>query len=152
MSDPKRLVPPASGKLYKQQSWSPNWQAEEVWTKLKANQRRSRRRTKSVTDDDMTELKACFELGFGFESDEVEGDRRLSDVFPALELYRAVNKMSRSSSSSSIASSSCESIGSAESVIDLGMFMYTCYVFRRRRNQDFKIPNLSKIINPGLRK
>ncbi|KAK1402530.1 putative Glutamate receptor 2 plant [Heracleum sosnowskyi] len=117
MSDQKRHLPPAGAKLYKQQSWSPNWQAEEVWSKLKANQRRSRRRSKSVTDDDLTELKACFELGFGFESDEIEGDRRLSDVFPALELYRAVNKMSRSSSSSSIASSSCESL--AESVIDL---------------------------------
>ncbi|XP_074330245.1 uncharacterized protein LOC141667594 [Apium graveolens] len=119
MSDQKRQLPPASGKLYKQQSWSPNWQAEEVWTKLKANQCRKIRRSKSVTDDDLTELKACFELGFGFESDDLEGDRRLSDVFAALELYRAVNKMSRSSSLSSIASSSYESIGSGESVIDL---------------------------------
>lgn len=128
MSNQKRQLPPASGKLYKQQSWSPNWPAEEVWTKLKANQRRKIHRSKSVTDDDLTELKACLELGFGFESDEIEGNRRLSDVFPALELYRAVNKMSRSSSSSSIASSSCESTGSGESVIDLGMIIYCLYL------------------------
>ena len=44
---------------------------------------------KSVTDDDIDELKACIELGFGFD-DEVDG--HLSDTLPALPFYYAVNK------------------------------------------------------------
>lgn len=43
-----------------------------------------------MTDEDLDELKACIELGFGFDSPKV--DRRLSDTLPALELYYAVNK------------------------------------------------------------
>jgi hypothetical protein len=64
--------------------------------------------SKSLSDDDLQELKACFELGFGFDSPEF--DSKLSHTIPALELYHAVNKqynkhsLSRSSSSSSIVS------------------------------------------------
>ncbi|XP_011069489.1 uncharacterized protein LOC105155313, partial [Sesamum indicum] len=47
-------------------------------------------RSRSVTDEDLDELKACIELGFGFDSAEM--DQRLSDTFPAYGLYYAVNK------------------------------------------------------------
>ncbi|KAG5241417.1 Polycomb group protein [Salix suchowensis] len=60
--------------LYKQHSWSPDIYRDEAWLKRK----------------DLDELKGCIELGFGFDSPEV--DPRLSDTFPALELYYAVNK------------------------------------------------------------
>ena len=67
-----------------------------------------------MTDEDLDELKACIELGFGFDSPEV--DQRLSDTLPALGLYYAVSKnynetVSKSASSPS-AASDCDSIPS----------------------------------------
>ncbi|KAL6963248.1 hypothetical protein U1Q18_035023 [Sarracenia purpurea var. burkii] len=91
--------------LFKQHSWSPDTLHDETWSRRKCNHKlRRRRRCKSVTDDDLDELKACFELGFRFDSPEI--DPKLSDTFPALELYQSVNKhytrsLSRSSSSAS---------------------------------------------------
>ncbi|KAL4379871.1 hypothetical protein GQ457_02G007830 [Hibiscus cannabinus] len=75
--------------LYKQQSWSPDIIRNEAWLRKKGN--RKNRRSKSVTDEDLDELKACIELGFGFDSPQVL-DQRLSDTLPALGLYQAVNK------------------------------------------------------------
>ncbi|CAN1221279.1 hypothetical protein LINGRAPRIM_LOCUS225, partial [Linum grandiflorum] len=90
---PIYLPPPPSFKLpsaplYKQHSWSPDIYRDEAWLRRKKNSKN--RRTKSVTDEDVDELKACIELGFGFDSPEV--DQRLSDTLPALGLYHAVNK------------------------------------------------------------
>ncbi|CAK8539734.1 unnamed protein product [Lathyrus sativus] len=80
-----------SSPLLKQKSWSPDLYRDEAWLRRKGNWKN--RRSKSVTDEDVDELKACIELGFGFESSpEVETDRRLVDTLPALELYHAVNK------------------------------------------------------------
>ncbi|XP_019421664.1 PREDICTED: uncharacterized protein LOC109331550 isoform X2 [Lupinus angustifolius] len=80
-----------SNSLYKQRSWSPDANRDEAWLRRKGNWKN--RRSKSVTDEDVDELKACIELGFGFESSpEVELDQRLSDTLPALGLYYAVNK------------------------------------------------------------
>ena len=67
-----------------------------------------------MTDEDLDEFKACIELGFGFDSPEV--DQRLSDTLPALGLYYAVSKnynetVSKSASSPS-AASDCDSIPS----------------------------------------
>ncbi|KAJ7944422.1 Protein of unknown function (DUF1685) [Quillaja saponaria] len=77
--------------LYKQRSWSPDAYRDEAWLRRKGNSKN--RRSKSVTDEDLDELKACIELGFGFDSSpEVELDQRLSDTLPALGLYYAVNK------------------------------------------------------------
>ncbi|GMI68833.1 hypothetical protein like AT4G33985 [Hibiscus trionum] len=75
--------------LYKQQSWSPDIIRNEAWLRKKGN--RKKQRSKSVTDEDLDELKACIELGFGFDSPEAP-DQRLSDTLPALGLYQAVNK------------------------------------------------------------
>ncbi|KAF8406316.1 hypothetical protein HHK36_008402 [Tetracentron sinense] len=75
--------------LYKQRSWSYDTYRDEAWSRRKGNNIR-RRRSKSVTDEDLDELKACIELGFGFDSPNM--DQRLSDTFPALGLYYAVNK------------------------------------------------------------
>ncbi|KAK7362631.1 hypothetical protein VNO77_04749 [Canavalia gladiata] len=100
--------------LYKQQSWSPDMLREEAWQRRKDNHvsigSDRHRQSKSFSEDDLDELKACIELGFGFESPEI--DPKLSNTIPALELYHAVNKqynnhsLSRSSSSSSIVSDS----------------------------------------------
>ncbi|KAL3646282.1 hypothetical protein CASFOL_011462 [Castilleja foliolosa] len=82
------LPPPHAAPLYKQNSWSPDSHREEAWLRQKAGRRN--RRSRSVTDEDLDELKACIELGFGFDSPEI--DQRLSDTFPAYGLYYAVNK------------------------------------------------------------
>ena len=111
--------------LFKQRSWSPDIHRDKEWQKLKLKQlRRDRhrhRRSKStdaagvdVTDDDVKELKACFDLGFGFDPSN-DLDPKLTQAFPALELYAAVNRqynnriLSRSSSSLSSDSSSSSS-------------------------------------------
>ncbi|KAK4340230.1 hypothetical protein RND71_041692 [Anisodus tanguticus] len=118
--------------LFKYKSWSPEIQHEEAWLKRRqshrmrlAADRRSmslisddhhrsmtltaanRRHSMSVTDEDLEELRACFELGFGFDSNS-DLDPKLTKAFPALELYQAVNKLSRSSSSVSTVTSECD--------------------------------------------
>ncbi|KAE9607279.1 hypothetical protein Lal_00025729 [Lupinus albus] len=99
--------------LYKQQSWSPDMIREEAWQRRKESHVISNRRhklNKSLSDDDLEELKACIELGFGFDSPKF--DPKLSNTIPALTLYHAVNKqynnhtLFRSSSTSSLASES----------------------------------------------
>uniref|UniRef100_A0A2P2JDV9 Uncharacterized protein MANES_13G124400 n=1 Tax=Rhizophora mucronata TaxID=61149 RepID=A0A2P2JDV9_RHIMU len=76
--------------LYKQHSWSPDFYRDEAWGRRKGN--RKDQRSKSVTDDDLDELKGCIELGFGFDSPDHQMNQRLSDTLPALGLYYAVNK------------------------------------------------------------
>ncbi|KAB2094614.1 hypothetical protein ES319_A02G171400v1 [Gossypium barbadense] len=115
---------PSLSQLYKQRSWSPDINRDEAWLRRKG--KIEKRRSKSVTDEDLDELKACIELGFGFEFDSTELDQRLSSTFPALGLYYAVNKnyndvVSRSVSSPS-AASDCDSIpspvGSPHAIFD----------------------------------
>lgn len=82
---------PIRSSLYKQKSWSPDSFRDEAWQRRKnTHDFRGNRRSKSVTDEDVEELKACFELGFDFDSPEM--DQRLSDTFPAYGLYYAVSK------------------------------------------------------------
>ncbi|KAL5752960.1 hypothetical protein ACOSP7_023142 [Xanthoceras sorbifolium] len=117
--------PPAPAPLHKQHSWSPDIFRDEAWLRRKGNIKN--KRSKSVTDEDLDELKACIELGFSFDSPEV--DQRLSDTLPALELYYAVNKqynestvVSKSSVPSS-AASDCETpspLGSPHAILALG--------------------------------
>ncbi|XP_024013711.1 uncharacterized protein LOC18021356, partial [Eutrema salsugineum] len=85
----RRIHAPPYNSLLKQHSWSPDLIREEAWSKRRDTSRR--RRGKSLTDDDLDELKASFELGFGFGSPEI-ADPRLSNTLPALELYFAVQK------------------------------------------------------------
>ncbi|XP_054810278.1 uncharacterized protein LOC129311830 [Prosopis cineraria] len=88
---PQIRAEPVAPPLYKQRSWSPDAFRDEAWLRRKGNWKN--RRSKSVTDEDVNELKACIELGFGFGSSrEVELDQRLSDTLPALELYYVVNE------------------------------------------------------------
>ncbi|PNX72461.1 hypothetical protein L195_g028351, partial [Trifolium pratense] len=107
--------PPPPRRLYKHVSWSPDMLREEAWNRkkhdhLSRSRSSSHLLSKSLSEDDLEELKACFELGFGFDSPEF--NPKLSHTIPALKLYHAVNKqynkhslsMSRSSSSSSIVS------------------------------------------------
>ncbi|KAJ3671496.1 hypothetical protein LUZ60_007575 [Juncus effusus] len=75
-------------------------------------------RTKSLTDDDLDELKGCLDLGFGFSYEEIP---ELCNTLPALELCYSMSqkfleennevrvRVSSSSSSSSSGSSSSES-------------------------------------------
>lgn len=81
-------LPTPNASLCKQRTWSPDTYRDEAWARRKGTQRSRQRRTKSVTDDDLDELKACIELGFGFDSPEV--DPKLSDTLPALGFYYAV--------------------------------------------------------------
>ncbi|KAL7125287.1 hypothetical protein ABFS83_14G107800 [Erythranthe nasuta] len=111
--------------LHKQHSWSPDILRDEAWTTRRRNHRL--RRGRSVTDDDLDELRACFELGFSFDSPEL--DPKLSSTFPALEFYHTVNQqqycsnngLSRSSSASfSDSDSASFSAGSPLSIVDPG--------------------------------
>ncbi|CAN1278574.1 hypothetical protein LINPERPRIM_LOCUS16674 [Linum perenne] len=106
-------------------SWSPETERDEVWRRRK-DENRSRRRNLSVTDDDLDELKACIELGFGFDPDSPDLDPRLSDALPALGFYCAVNKqynhiLSRTTSEPSISTSSDG--GDSPLVVDTGEFL-----------------------------
>ncbi|PRQ23102.1 hypothetical protein RchiOBHm_Chr6g0257581 [Rosa chinensis] len=88
MADPHA---PPPRPLYKQNSWSPDILLEETWQRQKSNWgTRSLNRSKSISDDDLEELKACIELGFGFDSPEI--DPKLCRTLPALESYHALNK------------------------------------------------------------
>lgn len=98
--------PLSSTSLLKQHSWSPDLIREEAWSKRQdISRHRHRRRGKSLTDEDLDELKASFELGFGFGSPEI-ADPRLSDTLPALELYFAVQKSYNDAVSNKSATSS----------------------------------------------
>ncbi|XP_019185526.1 PREDICTED: uncharacterized protein LOC109180423 [Ipomoea nil] len=91
-------LPPAS--LYRQNTWSPDTFRDEAWRRRKGNHGiRLRERSKSVTNEDLDELKGCIELGFGFDSPTM--DKRLSDAFPAYDLFYAVNKRYNNSVSKS---------------------------------------------------
>lgn len=83
------LPPPRP--LYKQNSWSPDTIREETWQRRKSiSGTRRLVRSKSVSEYDLEELKACIELGFGFDLPNVYP--KLSDTLPALEFYHDVNK------------------------------------------------------------
>ncbi|XP_030975353.1 uncharacterized protein LOC115995073 isoform X1 [Quercus lobata] len=95
-SSSSSIKPMMISPLYKQHSWSPDAYRDEAWLRRKGNHKsKNRNRSKSVTDEDVDELKGCIELGFGFElidSPDHVVDQRLSDTLPALGLYYAVNK------------------------------------------------------------
>ncbi|KAE8698619.1 hypothetical protein F3Y22_tig00110597pilonHSYRG00516 [Hibiscus syriacus] len=109
--------------LRKQRSWCPDAEREEAWLRKKELYGRGIRRTQSLTDHDIEELKGCIDLGFGFEPDSPELDPKLSQTLPALEFYCAINRqfnggMSRSSSMSSM--DTLSDAGSTTSIIDQG--------------------------------
>ncbi|KAK9096936.1 hypothetical protein Sjap_022433 [Stephania japonica] len=107
----QRAPPPRKTSLYKQKSWSSEAYREEAWLRRRDKYRSSLTRSKSVTDDDLEELKGCLDLGFGFEFSR-QLDRKLSDTLPALELYYAINNSVSSSANSECDPSSPPPIGS----------------------------------------
>lgn len=74
-------------------------------------------RTKSLTDEDLDELKGCVDLGFGFSYDEIP---ELCNTLPALELCYSMSqkymddhqKSPECSPSSVLAADSCSSVSS----------------------------------------
>ncbi|KAL6635189.1 hypothetical protein ACP70R_027860 [Stipagrostis hirtigluma subsp. patula] len=94
----KRRGPAAP--LQKQNSWSPDIERDEAWERRRGMHRRgsSLQRARSVTDDDLDELRGCIDLGFGFEPAAGSGcavcgagRTRLVETLPALDLYYAVH-------------------------------------------------------------
>ncbi|XP_047954930.1 uncharacterized protein LOC125201073 [Salvia hispanica] len=57
--------------------------------RLQVQQQERRKSEEDLTDEDLNELKACIELGFGFDAQE---GQRLCTTIPALDLYFAVNR------------------------------------------------------------
>ncbi|GLU13566.1 hypothetical protein SLE2022_301950 [Rubroshorea leprosula] len=110
---PQSRQPSLMQPLYKQRSWSPDIFRDEAWLRRKGNSKN--RRSKSVTDEDLDELKACIELGFGFDSPKADRDQRLSDTLPALGLFYAVNKQYNDAVSKSTSSLSTVSDGETPS-------------------------------------
>ncbi|GMI86454.1 hypothetical protein like AT4G33985 [Hibiscus trionum] len=112
-SPPPEMMPlPPLAPLYKHRSWSPDIYHDEAW--LRRKEKNKKGRSKSVTDEDLDELKGCIELRFGFGFDSPELDQRLSHTLLALGLYYGVNKnyydaVSRPRSPPS-AASDCDSI------------------------------------------
>ncbi|XP_010548018.1 PREDICTED: uncharacterized protein LOC104819576 [Tarenaya hassleriana] len=124
--------PPPLPPLFKQHSWSQDVYRDEAWMRKTEKRPFSSSisgggglaRSKSVTDDDLEELRGCIELGFGFGPDSPDLDPRLSDTLPALGFYCAVNRqyssrLSRTSSLSSIASEGDVS-NSSSTIFDQG--------------------------------
>ncbi|XP_010517348.1 PREDICTED: uncharacterized protein LOC104792814 [Camelina sativa] len=106
MSNHNQPQPPKP--LMKQQSLPAEVNRDEAWLRMKKRHPSDRlRRSKScITNDDIEELKGCFDLGFGFEPDSPDFSPRLSKTIPALDLYTAIhrqynNHLSRTSSSAS---------------------------------------------------
>ncbi|KAA0044579.1 hypothetical protein IC582_017262 [Cucumis melo] len=74
-------------------------------------------RTKSLTDEDLDELKGCVDLGFGFSYDEIP---ELCNTLPALELCYSMSqkymddhqKSPESSPASAVPADSCSSVSS----------------------------------------
>lgn len=126
---------PALG-LQKQNSWSPDIERDEAWERRRRGMRRggtALRRARSVTDDDLDELRGCIDLGFGFEPAPAAacacacaGRNRLLETLPALDLYYAVHGGAAeappcSCGAASEASSSEESpLGSPMSILSPG--------------------------------
>jgi hypothetical protein len=95
----KGPAPPPKG-LLKQNSWSPDIERDEAWERRRrgiASGGSGLRRVRSVTDDDLDELRGCIDLGFGFEPSPgcaacgAAGRSRLVETLPALDLYYAVH-------------------------------------------------------------
>lgn len=71
-------------------------------------------RTKSLTDEDLDELKGCVDLGFGFSYDEIP---ELCNTLPALELCYSMSQKymddhQKSPESSPASADSCSSVSS----------------------------------------
>ncbi|CAM6005823.1 unnamed protein product [Sphagnum balticum] len=91
---------------------------KQTWEKQRRDSMRrtttsttTRSRTRSLTDEDMDELRGCIDLGFGFSNDEE--DPELCNTLPALELCYAItrqyNDVTGRSSSSPISTSGSSS-------------------------------------------
>ncbi|KAG6522066.1 uncharacterized protein LOC122054077 [Zingiber officinale] len=89
--------------LLKMRSWSPDSDREEAWLRRQAIHRSRRGRLRSVTDEDLDELRGCIDLGFGFDcvsAADPAPARKLSETLPALDLYYAVLRGSSSAAAS----------------------------------------------------
>ncbi|CAL5397519.1 unnamed protein product [Camellia sinensis] len=81
-------------KLSKQLSMSET-PRDTAWERRRRQILRQERKKQGIndsevlTDDDLSELKGCIELGFGFNE---ENGQRLCNTLPALDLYFAVNR------------------------------------------------------------
>eukprot|EP00252_Welwitschia_mirabilis_P019609 TRINITY_DN4587_c0_g1_i1.p1 TRINITY_DN4587_c0_g1~~TRINITY_DN4587_c0_g1_i1.p1 ORF type:complete len:214 (-),score=42.24 TRINITY_DN4587_c0_g1_i1:491-1132(-) len=80
-------------KLAKQQSWSNETYRDQAWMRRKDQWKL--RKSKSLTDEDLDELRGCIDLGFGFDLAEKEPDKHLCDTLPALDLYYAIHRQFR---------------------------------------------------------
>ncbi|KAL1188717.1 hypothetical protein V5N11_020635 [Cardamine amara subsp. amara] len=104
MSNLNRPQPPKP--LMKQHSLPSDLTRDKAWLRKQKRQpsHRHLHRSKScITNEDIDELKGCFDLGFGFEPDSPDFNPSLSKTIPALDLYCAVhrqhtNHLSRTSS------------------------------------------------------
>uniref|UniRef100_A0A0A9BKF3 Uncharacterized protein n=1 Tax=Arundo donax TaxID=35708 RepID=A0A0A9BKF3_ARUDO len=74
----------------KQRSWSPDTGRDAAWARRHAAGAEARR-GRSVTEDDLDELRGCVDLGFGFHAGCGAWRSRLAETFPALDLYYAVH-------------------------------------------------------------
>ncbi|KAJ6839589.1 uncharacterized protein M6B38_314310 [Iris pallida] len=114
MSSLRRPSPP----LLKQQSWSPDTERDEAWTRRKGIHRgRGGQLSRSVTDEDLDELRGCIDLGFGFELGS-PADRKLVRVFPALDLCYAVHRSYCDGTVASASSAAARSSSASESDSD----------------------------------
>lgn len=145
--------PVARKPLVKQRSWSTNLSREEAWLRRKGIHQDRRRQVdgtlkRSVTDEDLDELRGCIDLGFGFDFDsglsesDSSSSRSLADTFPALDLYYAVNReysdaVSGVRSSSTSGSDSLQAASSPLSIYSPGIKL-TRFFRESRRDHMFR--------------
>lgn len=89
-----------------------------LWERRRKQQRKKKSSDSNdvdnVTDEDLSELKGCIELGFGFN--EEEGSQKLCNTLPALDLYFAVNRQFSMSPIQSPGRASCSALASSSSL------------------------------------
>ncbi|KAG0503731.1 hypothetical protein HPP92_003803 [Vanilla planifolia] len=93
MADP---IPPPTFRhrpLLKHLSWSPDMEREEAWERRKdlyrARRFSGRQSVRSVTEDDLDEIRGCIDLGIVFGDESAE---RIGEILPALDLYLSVRR------------------------------------------------------------
>ncbi|KAG0499534.1 hypothetical protein HPP92_004225 [Vanilla planifolia] len=89
-------IPPPTFRhrpLLKHLSWSPDMEREEAWERRKdlyrARRFSGRQSVRSVTEDDLDELRGCIDLGIVFGDESAE---RIGEILPALDLYLSVRR------------------------------------------------------------
>ncbi|KAK1426622.1 hypothetical protein QVD17_15298 [Tagetes erecta] len=138
IEEPRRVQsarPLKSRKIFSRQLSMSETERELAWEKKRNQMRMQEQKRESLnienanelSDEDLDELKGCIELGFAFN--EENGGQSLTNTFPALDHYFAVNRLTSPSGSPRSASASRAKLAgfgsSSSKSLDEGYFSQT---------------------------